>query len=140
MTLCALFNAPDVFRAGVAVAPVSDWRLYDSIYSERYMKLPADNADGYHAAAPLEHVDKLKGSLLIMHGDADDNVHVQNSIALVRALIDAGKDFDLVIFPRKEHGIAGSVDRVHLYKKMSDFFDRHLKGVAAAASPPPPTP
>jgi dipeptidyl-peptidase-4 len=132
MALSAMFNAADVFRAGVAVAPVTDWRLYDSIYTERYMKLPAENAEGYDATAPLKRADRLKGALLVMHGDADDNVHVQNSVALVRALIDAGKDFDFMVFPRKEHGITGSADRVHLYRKMAAFFDRHLKGAEAA--------
>jgi len=132
MALNAMFNAADAFQAGVAVAPVSDWRLYDSIYTERYMKLPADNADGYDASAPLLHVDRLKGPLLVMHGDADDNVHLQNTIALVRKLIDAGKDFDLMLYPGKEHGIAGSADRLHLYRKMAAFFDRHLKGIDAA--------
>jgi len=133
MALMSMFNAADVFRAGVAVAPVTDWRLYDSIYTERYMKLPADNASGYDASAPLTHADKLKGSLLVMQGDADDNVHMQNTVALTRKLIDAGKDFDLMIYPQKDHGIAGSADRIHLYRKMTEFFDRNLKGNSAPA-------
>jgi dipeptidyl-peptidase-4 len=132
MALTSMFNAPDVFRAGVAVAPVTDWRLYDSIYTERYMKLPADNAAGYDASAPLTHVDKLKGSLLVMQGDADDNVHMQNTIALTRKLIDAGKDFDLMLYPQRDHGIAGPADRIHLFRKMTEFFDRNLKGNSPA--------
>lgn len=127
MALLSLFNAPEAFRAGAAVAPVSDWRLYDSIYTERYMKLPQDNAAGYDASAPLTHAGKLEDPLLLMHGDADDNVHMQNSIALVKALIDAGKDFDFMLYPQKEHSIAGSAARVHLYRKLAAFFDRHLK-------------
>ena len=132
MTLNAMFKAPDVFKAGVSVAPVSDWRLYDTIYTERYMKRPQDNETGYKEAAAITHAPGLKNELLLMHGDADDNVHVQNSIALVRALIDAGKDFDFMVYPQKEHGIAGSADRTHLYRKMTEFFDRHLKGNGAA--------
>ncbi|HEU4930328.1 MAG TPA: S9 family peptidase [Candidatus Krumholzibacteria bacterium] len=132
MTLNAMFKLPDVFKAGVSVAPVSDWRLYDTIYTERYMKRPQENEGGYKEAAALSHAPGLKNHLLLMHGDADDNVHVQNSIALVRALIDAGKDFDFMVYPQKEHGIAGSADRTHLYRKMTEFFDRHLKGNGAA--------
>jgi dipeptidyl-peptidase-4 len=131
MTLTALFKAPQAFRAGVSVAPVTDWRLYDSIYTERYMKLPADNADGYEASAPLSHAGQLEDPLLVMHGDADDNVHMQNAVALLRRLIDEGKDFDYMVYPGKEHSIVGSADRLHLYRKMTLFFDRNLKGVAA---------
>jgi dipeptidyl-peptidase 4 len=140
MTLEALFNRADVFKAGVAVAPVTDWRLYDSIYTERYMKLPKDNEDGYKASAPLNDVDGYKGRLLLMHGDADDNVHMQNSVSLVRALINAGRDFDYMVYPQKEHGISGSADRVFLYRKMSEFFDRNLKGGGSATSTAMPTP
>jgi dipeptidyl-peptidase-4 len=99
------------------------------------MKLPAENRDGYKAAAPLTHADQLEDPLLLMHGDADDNVHVQNSIALVRKLIDAGKDFDFMVYPQKEHGISGTADRSHLYRKMTAFFDRHLKNAAAPPMP-----
>ena len=135
MTLNAMFKASDVFRAGASVAPVTDWRLYDTIYTERYMKRPEDNENGYTEAAPLTHVEKLDDPLLLMHGDADDNVHVQNSIALVRKLIDAGKDFDFMVYPQKEHGITGAANQTHLYRKMTAFFDRHLKG---ADAPPVP--
>jgi len=134
MTLEALFNRGDVFKAGVAVAPVTDWRLYDSIYTERYMKLPRENEAGYDASAPLNDVAGYRGRLLLMHGDADDNVHMQNSVALVRKLINAGKDFDYMVYPEKEHGISGSADRLFLYRKMSEFFDRYLKGSDAAGS------
>ena len=138
MTLEAMFTRGDVFRAGVSVAPVSDWRLYDSIYTERFMKLPKDNEKGYDESAPLLKLDGLKGPLLIMHGDADDNVHMQNTTVLVRKLIDAGKDFDLMIYPQKEHSITGSADRFHLYRKMTEFFDRHLKSAGAPAPAPQP--
>ena len=134
VTLLALFKAGDVFKAGTSVAPVSDWRLYDTIYTERFMKRPVDNEQGYFEGSPANFVDGLEGNLLLMHGDADDNVHVQNSIRLVRDLIDAGKDFDLMLYPRRYHGISGAADRMHLYQKMTDFFDRHLK-----TAPPPQT-
>jgi dipeptidyl-peptidase-4 len=137
MTLLSMFKAPGVFKAGVSIAPVADWRLYDSIYTERYMKRPQDNEAGYTEASTLTHASKLEDPLMIVHGDADDNVHMQNSIALVRKLIDAGKDFDLMVFPQKEHGIVGTADRTFLYRRMAAFFDRHLKGIE---SPPPPVP
>lgn len=137
MTLLSMFKAPGVFKAGVSVAPVADWRLYDSIYTERYMKRPEDNEAGYAEASTLTHASKLEDPLMVVHGDADDNVHMQNSIALVRKLIDAGKDFDLMVFPQKDHGIAGTADRTFLYRKMTAFFDRHLKGME---SPTPPVP
>ena len=132
VTLMALFKAGDVFKAGTAVAPVTDWRLYDSIYTERYMKRPIDNEEGYYDSAPVNFVDDFEGHLLLMHGDADDNVHMQNSIWAVRSLIDAGKDFELMVYPQRLHGISGTADRVHLYRKMTVFFDRYLK----EASPP----
>jgi dipeptidyl-peptidase-4 len=126
MTLMALFKAPEVFKAGVAVAPVTDWHLYDAIYTERYMKRPQDNEAGYETASPINFVDGFKGNLLLMHGDADDNVHIQNSVQLVKKLIDAGKDFDFMVYPQKTHGIGGPEARVFLFGKMTDFFDRHL--------------
>jgi dipeptidyl-peptidase-4 len=137
MTLTALFNAPDAFAAGVSVAPVADWRLYDSIYTERYMKQPDENKGGYDASSPLLHAKNLEDPLLLMHGDADDNVHMQNSMALIRELVAAGKDFDMMLYPQKEHGISGSDARSHLYRKMTIFFERHLKEKAPAPGPTP---
>jgi dipeptidyl-peptidase-4 len=134
MTLMALFKHGDVFKAGTAVAPVSDWHLYDSIYTERYMKRPQDNEEGYEAGSPLNHVDDFDGKLLLMHGDADDNVHFQNTVKTVQKLIKAGKDFDLMFYPQKYHGIGGAAERKFLYNKMTRFFERHLKGDGAAAS------
>ena len=126
MTLMALFKAPDVIKAGVSIAPASDWRLYDSIYTERYMKLPSDNEEGYEEASPINFVDGLKGKLLLMYGDADDNVHAQHSVKLIKELIDAGKDFDMMVFPNKRHSIRGNEAQVFLYHKMANFFDKHL--------------
>lgn len=126
MTLMALFKAPDVFAAGVAVAPVTDWQLYDSIYTERYMKRPTDNEEGYDTSSPVGFVDDFQGHLLLMHGDADDNVHAQHSYQLIGKLIDAGKNFDFMVYPKKTHGISGPKARVFLFTKMTEFFDRHL--------------
>jgi len=136
VTLMALFKASDTFAAGVVVAPVVDWRLYDAIYTERYMKLPADNAEAYDAAAPIEFVDGLEDPLLLMHGGGDDNVHTQNSFKLVRALIDAGKEFEFMIYPGRTHSIRGKADRRHLFTKMTRFFDRHLMQDEPAAAAP----
>ncbi|HET6347520.1 MAG TPA: prolyl oligopeptidase family serine peptidase, partial [Candidatus Krumholzibacteria bacterium] len=140
MTLEALFNAGDVFKVGVSVAPVTDWRLYDSIYTERYMKLPKDNEEGYNASAPLNDVAGYQGHLLLMHGDGDNNVHMQNAVSLVRKLIDNGRDFDYMVFPGKEHGIAGSKDRVFLFRKMTEFFDRNLKAAGSVSPGATPAP
>jgi dipeptidyl-peptidase-4 len=126
MTLMALFKAPDAFKAGVAVAPLADWHLYDTIYTERYMKLPSENEEGYQNASPLNFVDDFEGTLLLMHGIADDNVHAQSSIQLAQKLIKAGKDFDLMLYPQKKHGISGEAEQVFLYNKMMNFFDEHL--------------
>jgi len=132
MTLMALFKAPDVFKVGTAVAPVTDWRLYDSIYTERYMKLPSENEEGYHDSSPINFVDDFSGRLLVMHGDADDNVHTQNTYQLIQRLIEAGKRFDFVPFPQKDHGISGPTARVHLFTRMTEFFDEHLLQAVAA--------
>lgn len=128
MTLNALFKARDVFTVGAAVAPVTDWRLYDAIYTERYMKQPRDNPEGYTESAPLNFVDGFAGKLLLMHGLADDNVHAQNTVQLVQKLIEAGIDFELMLYPKYEHGIKGNVAQRHLYGKLERFFDRHLMG------------
>jgi dipeptidyl-peptidase-4 len=126
MTLMALFKAPATFKAGVAIAPGTDWHLYDTIYTERYMKRPEDNEEGYEKASPLNFVDDFKGKLLLMHGDADNNVHAQNSIKLAHKLIKAGKDFDFMLYPQKKHGISGHKEQTFLYNKMANFFDEHL--------------
>jgi dipeptidyl-peptidase-4 len=126
MTSMAMLKAPGVFTAGAAVAPVTDWRFYDTIYTERYMKRPQDNEDGYHDSSPINFADGLQAPFLLVHGTADDNVHAQNSMALVYELISAGKDFDLMFYPRKLHGISGESARVHLYRRLTKFFDDNL--------------
>lgn len=114
------------FKAGIAVAPVTNWRYYDNIYTERYMRKPQDNASGYDDNSPINHVNKLKGKFLLVHGSGDDNVHVQNSMDLITALVNANKQFDLMIYPNKNHGIYGGNTRLHLYKKMTDFILQNL--------------
>ncbi len=130
MTLWALTRTT-AFQAGVAVAPVTDFRLYDSIYTERYMGLPKDNAAGYTKSAPLSTAAGLHGALLEVHGTSDDNVHVQNTIQMVQALIAAGKPYDLQLYPGKTHGISGPVARDHLFHRILEHFENNLKGTQA---------
>jgi len=126
MSTNALFQAPETFEMAIAVAPVTSWRFYDSIYTERFMLSPQENASGYDENSPLSHVDKLKGKFLLVHGSADDNVHVQNTMRLVEALVQANKQFDWRIYPDKNHGIYGGNTRLHLYTLMTDFIKNNL--------------
>ena len=126
MSANCLFQGEGIFSMAISVAPVTSWRFYDSIYTERYMGLPQDNAQGYDAYAPLDHVSKMTGDLLLVHGTADDNVHVQNSMRLIDALVKANKPFDWLIYPDKNHGIYGGYTRQHLYRKMTDFIQKNL--------------
>ena len=126
MTLYAMTHS-DAFKAGVSVAPVTDWHLYDSIYTERYLGQPADNAKGYADSSMVKAAEHLHGSLLLVHGTSDDNVHFQNSIQMEEALINAGKQFRFMAYPNKTHGIAGSADREHLFHMIEDFFEKELK-------------
>ena len=126
MTLYSVLNAPAVFRAAIAGAPVTSWRNYDTIYTERYMGLPADNPEGYKASSPIEYASKLEAKLLILHNIEDDNVLFQNTVQMTEALERAGKLFDMVIFPGKSHGVTGPL-RKELYEKMTDFFEKNLK-------------
>ena len=126
MSANCLFQSQGVFSMAISVAPVTSWRFYDSIYTERYMGLPQDNAQGYDTYAPLDHVSNMTGDLLLVHGTADDNVHVQNSMRLIDALVKANKPFDWLIYPDKNHGIYGGYTRHHLYRKMTDFVQKSL--------------
>jgi dipeptidyl-peptidase-4 len=138
MTALAMLKTPGVYKAGAAVAPVTDWRFYDSIYTERYMKLPSANAAGYRDASPAGFADRLEGALFIAHGTADDNVHMQNSIYLVRELIKAGKDFALMIYPGGAHGIGGDKARAHLFTRITEFFEDHLSSSGGTQATPGP--
>jgi dipeptidyl-peptidase-4 len=126
MSSNCLFQAPDTFSMAIAVAPVTSWRFYDTIYTERYMQTPQENPSGYDENSPISHVDGLKGDFLLVHGSADDNVHVQNTMRLVEALIQADKDFEWMVYPDKNHGIYGGNTRLHLYKKMTKFIQESL--------------
>ncbi len=124
-SLCITKGA-EYFKAAIAVAPVTNWRFYDSIYTERYMRTPQKNADGYDDNSPINHVDKLKGKYLLVHGTADDNVHFQNTTEMINALVRANKQFDLFVYPDKNHGIYGGTTRYHLYTKMTNFILENL--------------
>jgi dipeptidyl-peptidase 4 len=126
MTLYAMTHS-DRFRAGVAVAPVTDQLNYDTIYTERYMGLLKDDKTGYEQSDVTQNADKLQGALLLVHGTSDDNVHFQNSIQMIDALIKAGKQFRLMIYPNKTHSIAGKDARIHLFTMIVDHFERELK-------------
>ncbi len=127
MTLMSMSEGTPVFKAGVAVAPVTDWNYYDTIYGERYMRTPQENADGYKAASNFTRADKLHGNLLIVHGMADDNVHFQNTAEYAEHLVQLDKQFDMQIYTNRNHSIFGGNTRYHLYTKLTDFFDRNLK-------------
>ena len=121
-----IMKGADVFKTAIAVAPVTNWRFYDSIYTERYMQTPQENASGYDDNSPINHVSKLKGNFLLIHGTADDNVHVQNSMQMIEALVQANKQFDWAIYPDKNHGIYGGYTRIQLYNKMTNFIKEKL--------------
>jgi len=125
-TLYAMSHS-DRFRAGVSVAPVTDWRDYDSIYTERYMSEPADFAAGYKDFSVVNSAASLKGRLLLAHGTGDDNVHIENTVQYVQKLIEAGIPYDLQIYPRKTHSIAGADVRTHLYNRILAHFEEYLK-------------
>jgi len=126
MTSLAMTKGADVFKMGIAVAPVTNWRFYDSVYTERYMQTPQENENGYDSNSPINYVSKLKGSYLLVHGSADDNVHYQNTMRMIESLVQANKQFDLFIYPDKNHGIYGGNTRLHLYNKMTKFIEENL--------------
>lgn len=125
MTLYALTHSK-AFRAGVAVAPVTNWRLYDTIYTERYLKLPQENEEGYRESSPVWQAENLSGSVLIAHGTGDDNVHWQNTLSFIQALVKAGKPYQLLLYPNKDHSIAGASERLHLFTAIYNHFRQHL--------------
>lgn len=115
-----------VFRAGVSIAPPTNWRFYDSVYTERYMRTPKENPDGY-ATNPIERASKLHGALLLCHGTADDNVHPQNMYEYSEALVQADKDFRELLYTNRNHGIYGGNTRNHLLRQVAQFFMTELK-------------
>jgi dipeptidyl-peptidase 4 len=127
MTLNALFNSPDTFKLGVSLSPVTDWHLYDTAYTERYMGRPQDNADAYAASSPIHQASQIKGKVMLVHGTGDDNVHFTNSIELLNSLIDSGHYPDqLMIFPGRGHGISDPAAFIQLYKRITDFILNNL--------------
>lgn len=126
MASLAITKGADVFKMAIAVAPVTNWRYYDNIYTERFMRTPKENEDGYDRNSPINFVDQLKGKYFLIHGSADDNVHYQNSMEMVSALVKANKQFDLFIYPNKNHGIYGGNTRNHLFQMMLDYVLENL--------------
>ena len=125
-TLMSMSEGTPVFKCGVAVAPVTDWRYYDAPYTERFMQEPKQNADGYHDASAIDRINRLHGRLLIVHGLDDDNVFFSNTASYIEALINAGVDFDMQVYPGKEHSITGYAHRKHLFTRILRFFDDNL--------------
>jgi len=126
MTLYSLTNAPDVFKCGVAGAPVTSWKFYDTIYTERYMRTPKDNPQGYESAAPLSKAKDLKARLLLIHGTSDDNVHMQNTMAFIDALVKAGKPYQLEVVPGQRHGFRGKDALNFRNMTIAKFFEDNL--------------
>ncbi|HUR30050.1 MAG TPA: S9 family peptidase, partial [Saprospiraceae bacterium] len=127
MSSLCLFKGNDVFNSAIAVAPVTNWKWYDSIYTERYMRDEKENKEGFESNSPINFVDRLKGNYLLVHGITDDNVHFQNSAEMSAALIRANKQFDTYLYPNRNHSIYGDNARRHLYVKMTDFLNEHLR-------------
>jgi dipeptidyl-peptidase 4 len=126
VTLLCLTKGADVFSMGIAVAPVTNWRFYDTIYTERFMRKPQENSKGYDDNSPIAYAGKLKGKLLLIHGTADDNVHLQNSVEMIKQLVQENKQFQLFIYPDKNHSIYGENTRYHLFTMITDFIKENL--------------
>jgi dipeptidyl-peptidase-4 len=126
MSSLAITKGADLFKMAIAVAPVTNWRFYDNIYTERFMRTPEENESGYDENSPINHVDKMKGKYLLIHGSADDNVHYQNTMEMINAMVAADKQFDLFIYPNKNHGIYGGNTRNHLFQMMFNYVKNNL--------------
>jgi dipeptidyl-peptidase-4 len=137
-TLFALSHS-NSFLAGVAGAPVTDWRDYDSIYTERYLGLPSEDAQNYHDDSDVNSAADLKGHILILHGTGDDNVHIENDTQYIQKLIEAGIPYDYNIYPRKTHSVSGVDDQTELYGKILDHFERYLINAKPAETKPAET-
>jgi dipeptidyl-peptidase-4 len=137
MSSLAITKGADVFSAAVAVAPVTNWRFYDNIYTERYMRTPQENAKGYDENSPINFTDRIKGKFLVIHGTADDNVHFQNSAQLITALVKANVDFETMYYPNKNHSIPGLDDNTtyHLWRKMTNWIHANLTNENVHAKP-----
>lgn len=125
-TIMSMSEGSNAFKAGVAVAPVTDFKYYDTVYTERFMRTPQENADGYAAASAFTRADKLNGNLLIVHGMADDNVHFQNVAEYGEHLVQLNKQFDMQVYTNRNHGIYGGNTRLHLFTRLTNFFNKNL--------------
>jgi dipeptidyl-peptidase-4 len=126
MSTNCILKGNDTFEMAIAVAPVTSWGFYDTVYTERYMRTPQENPSGYDDNSPFNYPELLKGKYLLVHGSGDDNVHVQNSMRMIEALVQANKPFDWAIYPDKNHGIKGGNTSLHLYTKMTNFIKENL--------------
>jgi dipeptidyl-peptidase-4 len=126
MASLAMTKGADYFKMGIAIAPVTNWKYYDNIYTERFMRTPQENEKGYEENSPINYVELLKGKYLLIHGSSDDNVHYQNTMEMINALVRANKQFDLFIYPNRNHGIYGGNTRNHLFNKLFDYTINHL--------------
>ena len=126
-TLMSMEKGGDIFKAGIAVAPLTHHKFYDTIYTERYMRTPQENPDGYNETTPFANPAGITGRLLIVHGSADDNVHMQNTLEFTEALVQEGVQFDMAIYTNRNHSIYGGNTRLHLYQRMTDFLKNQLK-------------
>ena len=126
MSSLCISKGADIFNSAIAVAPVTNWRYYDNIYTERFMRTPKENGENYDINSPINHVSKIKGNYMLIHGTADDNVHFQNSMEMVSSLVKSNIEFDFFAYPNKNHGIYGGYTRLHLYNKMTNFLIDNL--------------
>jgi len=126
MASLMITKGADVIKAAIAVAPVTNWKYYDNIYTERFMRTPKENMSGYEDNSPVKYVKQIKGKFLIIHGSADDNVHMQNTMEMVNAMVGYNIPFDMMIYPNKNHGIYGGLTRLHIYSKMLKFVKENL--------------
>ena len=127
MSSLCIMKGNDIFTTAIAVAPVTNFKYYDSIYTERYMRTPQENEQGYNDNAPTHWADKLKGNLLLCHGTADDNVHVQNTYELAESLVQANKQFDMAIYTNRNHGIYGGNTTLQLYTRCVNYLKTHMQ-------------
>jgi len=125
IALMSMSRGNEAFNAGIAIAPVTDWRYYNSIYTERFMRTPNENFTNYDLCSPVRLADRLRGNLLLIHGTSDDNVHIQNSMYYSAALVEVGKNFDMQIYPNKNHSLLGTTTRGHLYTRIIDFLQKN---------------
>ncbi|MDE5610449.1 MAG: S9 family peptidase, partial [Odoribacter sp.] len=127
MSSLCIMKGNDVFSTAIAIAPVTNWKYYDSVYTERYMRTPQENEKGYEENSPMNYANQLEGNLLLCHGTADDNVHIQNTYELSERLVQAGKQFDMAIYTNRDHSIYGGKTTLQLYNKFVKYLKEHMQ-------------